>query len=87
MYLLMDTLDNPLPKPTIQTGLEIFIQPYPNRRLGCMYHPERQVGGCSFPTRTRNPNDSQYPLLIPVVNSPLEYVNLSFGVIIVIGYC
>jgi len=63
MNLQMDPLDNPLTTGPIQTGCEMSIEPYPNRRFGCIDDPDRQFGNGSVPTGTRTRSASPGPLL------------------------
>ena len=61
--LQMDPLCDPLTTRPIQTGWEICIEPYPNRRFGCVDNPDRQFGNGSVLTRTRTRSDGPEPLL------------------------
>ena len=61
--LQMDPLCDPLTTRPIPTGWEICIEPYPNRRFGCVDNPDRQFGNSSVLTRTRTRSDGPEPLL------------------------
>jgi len=61
--LQMDPLWDPLTTRPIQTGWEICIEPYPNRRFGCFDNPDCQFGKGSVLTRTQTRSDGPEPLL------------------------
>jgi len=50
MYLQMDPLEDPLRTRPVQTGREMFIEPYPNWQFGFIDDPDRQFGDGSVPT-------------------------------------
>jgi len=60
--LQMDPLCDPLTTRPIQTGWEICIEPYPNRRFGCVDNPDRQSGNSSVLIWTRTRSDGPEPL-------------------------
>jgi len=69
----MDPLYNPLGTRPIQTGREMSMEAYPNRRFGFIDDPDRQSGAGSVPTRTRTRSDGPDPLLalaMPSIRSP-----------------
>jgi len=61
--LQMDPLCDPLTTRPIQTGREICIEPYPNRRFGCVDNLNRQFGNGSVLTPTQTRSDGPEPLL------------------------
>jgi len=77
MNLQMDPLDNPLDNPLtthpIQTGCEMFIEPYLNWRLGCIDDPDRQFGNGLVPTRSWTQSARLEPLL-PLQSEPMASV-------------
>ena len=67
--LQMDPLCDPLTTRPIQTGWEIRIEPYPNRRFGCVDNPDRQFGNSSVLTWTRTRSDGPELLLTLVLGT------------------